>query len=58
MREIAYDEAVREGLWEEMRRDQTVFVLGQDLTLKGGTAGLTKGFAKEFGKLRIKDTPI
>lgn len=58
MREIAYDEAVREGLWEEMRRDPTVFVLGQDLTIKGGTAGLTKGLAKEFGKLRIKDTPI
>ena len=39
MRAITYAEAVREGLREEMKRDPKVFVLGQDLTKKGGTAG-------------------
>jgi len=58
MREITYAEAVREGLREEMKRDPKVFVLGQDLTKKGGTAGLVKGLAEEFGNIRIKDTPI
>jgi len=58
MREITYAEALGEGLREEMRRDKRVFILGQDLTLRGGTGGWTEGLVKEFGEARIKDTPI
>jgi pyruvate/2-oxoglutarate/acetoin dehydrogenase E1 component len=58
MREITYAEALKEGLCEEMRRDKTVFILGQDVRLVGGFSGVSKEMVKEFGEARIKDTPI
>jgi len=58
MREITYAEALREALCEEMRRDETVYVLGQDVRLLGGRGGVTIGLTKIFGESRIKDTPI
>jgi len=58
MREITYLEAIREALAEEMRRDQKVFVLGEDVGPYGGAFGVTQGIAEEFGEDRCLDTPI
>ncbi|MGC8837192.1 MAG: alpha-ketoacid dehydrogenase subunit beta [Anaerolineae bacterium] len=58
MREITYAQAINEALREEMRRDPTVVVLGEDIALIGGNFGVTKGLLEEFGPERVKDTPI
>jgi pyruvate dehydrogenase E1 component beta subunit len=58
MKEMMYVDALREALCEEMRRDEHVFVLGQDVRLLGGSARICKGLVEEFGEERIKDTPI
>ncbi|HSR28969.1 MAG TPA: alpha-ketoacid dehydrogenase subunit beta [Anaerolineae bacterium] len=57
-REISYLEAVREALIQEMRRDPTVFILGEDVGVYGGAFGVTWGMLEEFGPERIRDTPI
>jgi len=57
-REITYLEAIREALFEEMRRDPKVFVLGEDVGPYGGAFGVTQGLYEEFGELRCLDTPI
>jgi 2-oxoisovalerate dehydrogenase E1 component len=57
-REIEYRTAVREALWEEMARDPSVFVMGEDVGLFGGVYGATKGLLEEFGPERVRDTPI
>ena len=51
-------EAIRQGIYEEMRRDETVFVIGEDVGRYGGAFKLTEGFIDEFGKDRMIDTPI
>jgi 2-oxoisovalerate dehydrogenase E1 component beta subunit len=51
-------EAVREALTEEMRRDERVFILGEDVGLKGGVFRATEGLQKEFGEMRVLDTPL
>ncbi len=51
-------EAIRAGLWEEMARDETVFVIGEDVGTYGGAFKLTEGFIDEFGAERMIDTPI
>ena len=51
-------EAIRQGIWEEMERDQTVFVLGQDVGAYGGAFKVTDGLIDEFGNGRVIDTPI
>jgi pyruvate dehydrogenase E1 component beta subunit len=59
MREIAYRDALNEALFEEMRRDKTVFLLGEDIgRYWEGAFKVTKGLAKEFGDERVRDTPI
>src|SRR6185503_136055 len=58
MREISYLEAIREALFEEMRRDPKVFVLGEDVGAYGGAFGITQGLFEEFGEPRVIDTPI
>src|SRR5919201_6576064 len=58
MKELTYLEAIREALAEEMRRDPTVFVLGEDVGPYGGAFGATQGLYEEFGELRVIDTPI
>lgn len=58
MREITYAEAIREALREEMRRDERVFILGEDVGRFGGCFGVTKGLWEEFGDDRVRDTPI
>ena len=57
-KEISYLEAIREALFEEMRRDPKVFVLGEDVGPYGGAFGVTAGLAEEFGEARCLDTPI
>lgn len=51
-------EAVAEGLWEEMERDENVFLLGEDIGVYGGAFKLTRGFLDRFGEMRVVDTPI
>jgi pyruvate dehydrogenase E1 component beta subunit len=56
MRELRYLEALREGLREEMERDPSVFVVGEDV--RSSIRGMTKGLYAQFGASRIFDTPI
>jgi pyruvate/2-oxoglutarate/acetoin dehydrogenase E1 component len=58
MAEVTYIEALRQGLWEEMKRDDRVFLLGEDIGIYGGAFKLTAGFIDEFGADRVIDTPI
>ncbi len=53
-----YLEAIREGLWEEMERDDNVFLLGEDIGVYGGAFKVTAGFFEHFGARRVVDTPI
>ncbi len=57
-REMTYLEAISDGLREEMRRDETVFCLGEDIGAFGGAFKVTDGFAEEFGADRVLDTPL
>jgi 2-oxoisovalerate dehydrogenase E1 component beta subunit len=57
-KELSYLEAIREALFEEMRRDPKVFVLGEDVGAYGGAFGVTQGLFEEFGEMRVIDTPI
>jgi 2-oxoisovalerate dehydrogenase E1 component beta subunit len=56
--EVTYLEALRQGLWEEMERDQRVFLLGEDIGIYGGAFKVTEGFHRRFGPERVIDTPI
>jgi pyruvate/2-oxoglutarate/acetoin dehydrogenase E1 component len=51
-------EAISEALWEEMARDEDVFLMGEDIGVFGGAFKVTKGFQDAFGPLRVIDTPI
>ena len=51
-------EAIRQGIWEEMERDATVFVIGEDVGAYGGAFKVTEGFVEKFGANRMIDTPI
>ena len=51
-------EAIREGIWEEMSADPSVFVIGEDIGEYGGAFKLTEGFIDHFGPERMIDTPI
>jgi 2-oxoisovalerate dehydrogenase E1 component beta subunit len=51
-------EAVREAMREEMRRDASVFVMGEDVGRRGGVFLATQGFIDEFGEERVIDTPL
>lgn len=55
---IMYREALNRGLFEEMRRDPTVFVMGEGIAERGGSYKVTEGLLQEFGATRVVDTPI
>ncbi len=55
---ITYREGLRQAMQEEMRRDEKVFVMGEDVSAYGGTYAVTKGLSEEFGEKRVRDTPI
>ena len=58
VREISFGEAIREALAEEMRRDKTIVLMGEDVAEAGTTFKVLKGLCEEFGTDRIIDTPI
>jgi len=58
MREISYSEAIREAMCEEMRRDPSVFLMGEDVGVFGGVWGVSHDMLAEFGEERVRDTPI
>src|SRR6266496_2038644 len=58
VRELTYLQAISDGLREEMRRDETVFCLGEDIGAFGGAFKVTSGFIEEFGADRVLDTPL
>jgi pyruvate/2-oxoglutarate/acetoin dehydrogenase E1 component len=58
VREITMAEAVREAISEEMRRDPSVFVMGEDVAEAGTPFKVLSGMVEEFGKSRVIDTPI
>jgi pyruvate dehydrogenase E1 component beta subunit len=58
MREIQFREAIREGMTEEMRRDDSVFLLGEEVAEYNGAYKVSQGMLDEFGPRRVIDTPI
>jgi pyruvate/2-oxoglutarate/acetoin dehydrogenase E1 component len=58
MAELTYLEAIKQGLYEEMERDDRVFLLGEDIGAYGGAFKVTEGFQARFGAERVIDTPI
>jgi len=58
MAELTYLQAISDGLREEMRRDEAVFCLGEDIGAFGGAFKVTDGFFEEFGADRVLDTPL
>ena len=58
MPQVTYLEAIRQGIWEEMERDPTVFCIGEDIGIYGGAFKVTDGLIHRFGPQRVIDTPI
>ena len=58
LRPMTYREAVREGIRDAMRRDQRVFLMGEDVGRYGGCFAVSRGMLEEFGPERIRDTPL
>lgn len=58
MRELTYRDALNEALREEMARDGDVFLLGEDIAEFGGSYKVTRGLVEEFGRERVRNTPI
>jgi len=55
---VTYLEAIRQGIWEEMERDASVFCIGEDIGIYGGAFKVTDGLIDRFGPERVIDTPI
>ena len=55
---MTYIEAISKGMWEEMERDKSVFLLGEDIGVYGGAFKATKGFLQHFGEERVVDTVL
>lgn len=58
MAKITMREAISQALWEEMEADPSVFILGEEVGVWGGSYAVTKGFFDHFGPERVRDTPI
>lgn len=58
LRELFYADAIREALQQEMRRDDSVYVFGEDVAAYGGVFGVTKDLLSEFGPIRVRNTPL
>jgi pyruvate/2-oxoglutarate/acetoin dehydrogenase E1 component len=56
--ELSYREAVRDAMSTAMRRDDDVFIMGEDIAEMGGSMGVTQGMLEEFGPERVRNTPI
>lgn len=55
---VPYSEAIRQAMCQAMRRDENVFLIGEDVGKYGGAFGVSKGMLSEFGESRVIDTPI
>ncbi|MBN1428562.1 MAG: alpha-ketoacid dehydrogenase subunit beta [Anaerolineae bacterium] len=53
-----FREAISDALWEEMERDESIFLMGEEIGVWGGTYAVTRGFHDHFGENRVRDTPI
>lgn len=58
MRDLYFSHALREAMAEEMERDPSVFLIGEDIAEYGGAFRVTQGLAERFGKERVRNTPI
>ena len=58
MAQTTYLEAIRQGIFQEMRRDDSIFLIGQDIGVYGGAFKVTDGMLDEFGADRVVDAPI
>lgn len=58
MRQLTYQEAIRETMSQVMREDERVFLMGEDIGVYGGAFGVSRGMLEEFGPERIRNTPI
>src|SRR5258708_5610997 len=58
MAETTYLEAIRQGIWEELERDDSVILLGEDIGIYGGAFKVTAGMLDKFGEARVIDTPV
>ena len=58
MKQISFSEAINEAMSEEMRRDDSVFLMGEDVGAFNGVFGVSAGMFAEFGEERVRDTPI
>ena len=58
MKEVAFREALREAMSEEMRRDENVFLIGEEVAEYNGAYKVSQGMLEEFGEKRVIDTPI
>ncbi len=58
MRKITYAEAINEAMSEEMRQDENIIFIGEDIGVYGGAFGVSRGMLDEFGEERVRDTPI
>ena len=58
MKEVAFREALREAMQEEMRRDEKVFLMGEEVAEYHGAYKVSQGMLEEFGEKRIIETPI
>jgi 2-oxoisovalerate dehydrogenase E1 component beta subunit len=56
--QMTYLQAIREGIRQEMERDERVMILGEDVGAKGGVFGVTEGLQKQFGEARVLDSPL
>lgn len=57
-KQMAFREAINLAMTEEMRKDETIFLMGEDVGIYGGDFGTSVGMFEEFGPERVKDTPI
>ena len=58
LQQMTYAAAIRQVLQEEMRKDERIFLIGEDIGIYGGAFGVTRGLLEEFGEERVRDTPI
>src|SRR5712691_11867102 len=58
MPSLTYREAVRDALVQAMRKDEDVFIMGEDIAEMGGSMGVTQGMLDEFGPKRVRNAPI
>jgi pyruvate dehydrogenase E1 component beta subunit len=58
MPELTYREAVRDAIGAAMRKDDDIFIMGEDIAEMGGSMGVTQGLLDEFGPERVRNTPI